>query len=86
MYKLFLDKAVYILNDEVKGLLEFKIENGVADIFHTFVSDELRGQGIAGNLMQMVYDYLNKNNYKIKCSCTYAKNWMKKYGKESVNL
>ena len=86
MYKLFPDKAIYFLNDEVKGILEFKIENGVANIFHTFVADELRGKGIADNLMRITYNYLNKKNYKIICDCSYAKKWIEKHGKENVNL
>ena len=43
------------------------------------VSDEVKGEvdfNINGDI-----EYLEENNYKIKCSCSYAKKWAIKNGK-----
>ena len=70
MYKMLDDRIVFLVNDAIKGEAEFrKASEDVLDVFHIFVDDEYRGQG---------YDY------KMKCSCPYAKKWMEKHGKEIV--
>jgi uncharacterized protein len=40
---------------------------------HTFVSDELRGQGVAGKLVKRIVDFAREENMKINPECTYAK-------------
>lgn len=40
---------------------------------HTFVSDELRGQGIAGKLYKKIIDYAREENKKIIPECPYIK-------------
>lgn len=42
-------------------------------IDHTYVSDELRGQGIAGKLLEKVVLLARENNKKIKPLCVFAK-------------
>ena len=75
MYKLLDDKIVYLLDGLVKGEVCFKIKNGEANIYYTYVDDDLRGKGIAGELVKRAFDYIEKSGYKVKCSCSYAKNW-----------
>ena len=82
MYKLLDNKIVYIVGDTEKGVLEFRVNGNQADIYHTYVDDDLRGQGIASRLVEMVFDYFDKNNYEVKCSCSYARNWALKHGKK----
>ena len=53
-------------------------ENGEVDIDHTFVSNVLRGQGVAGKMMEVVSDYLREKNMKATASCSYANSWFKK--------
>lgn len=40
---------------------------------HTYVSDELRGQGIAGKLVDQVVSYAREQNKKIIPLCPYVK-------------
>ncbi len=82
MYKLLDNKIAYIVDGTEKGVLEFRINGNQADIYHTYVDDDLRGQGIASRLVEMVFDYFDKNNYEVKCSCSYARNWALKHGKK----
>lgn len=87
MYKILDDEIVYMVDGEIKGTVRFKIENGIADIVHTYVDGDLRGQGIASKLVEMAFKYLEDNNYEVKCSCSYAQKWAIKHGKTvSENL
>ncbi|MCM3739491.1 N-acetyltransferase [Oceanobacillus luteolus] len=45
-------------------------------IDHTYVSDELRGQGVAGKLLEQVVLYARENKKKIKPLCVFAKKRM----------
>lgn len=81
MYKLLDNKIVYMVSDEVKGEVDFNINGDSANIYHTYVDGDLRGQGIAAELVKRAFEYLGENNYKIKCSCSYAKKWAIKNGK-----
>ena len=82
MYKLLDNKIVYMIGDTEKGVLEFRVNGNQADIYHTYVDDDLRGQGIASKLVEMAFDYFDKNNYEVKCSCSYARNWAIKHGRK----
>lgn len=59
------------------------IAKGVVDINHTFVDESLRGQGVAGKLIQTAMEELRKTNRKAKCSCSYAKTWNQKHSEYS---
>lgn len=50
---------------------------------HTFVDPVLRGQGVAGMLMQEVVHYAQENNKKIKPVCSYAVSWFEKHSEYS---
>ena len=49
-----------------------EIEPGVYNIDHTYVSDELRGEGIAGELVQMAVDQIREQGGKVRATCSYA--------------
>lgn len=49
------------------------------DIDHTYVSPLLRGQGVAGQMMEAVAERLRKDGLKAVASCSYANAWLKKH-------
>jgi len=51
------------------------IKENVVNIDHTFVDNSLRGQGIAGKLMEEAVTNLRNNNQKARLSCSYAIKW-----------
>lgn len=55
------------------------INDGIVDINHTFVDESLRGQGVAGKLIEAAMSEIRKMNLKAKCSCSYAKVWNEKH-------
>ena len=52
---------------------------GTVDIDYTYVSPALRGQGIAGQLMEAVAGHLRKEGLKALASCSYAQAWLIKH-------
>lgn len=55
-----------------------KTADGEVDINHTYVNPKLRGQGVAGELMQVVSEFLRKNELKATATCSYAAHWLEK--------
>ena len=51
------------------------VSEGVVDIDHTYVSPALRGQGIAGKLMEALAADLRARGLKATASCSYAEIW-----------
>lgn len=81
------DHKFYIGDNEENPLAEItykqKDENTIiAD--HTFVSEELRGQGIAGKLFNALIDFAREENVKIVPVCSYVQKKMER--KEYVDL
>lgn len=71
----------YIGEDESKPIAEITFkptddQTIIAD--HTYVSDELRGQGIAGKLFDKLIGYARENNLKIVPECSYVQSKMEK--------
>lgn len=46
---------------------------------HTFVSEKLRGQGVAKKLLDRAASYARENDYKIEPVCTYVVAAFKRY-------
>lgn len=51
------------------------IDDQIVDISHTFVDDSLRGQGVAGQLMEAAAGYLRSQNKQATLTCSYAVKW-----------
>lgn len=49
------------------------------NINHTFVDDSLRGQGIAGKLMEAAASTLRQQNRKACLTCSYAIKWFENH-------
>ena len=79
-FSYFSDKIT--INDQTKTLAEVdfpELEPGLVDINHTFVDDSLRGQGVAGKLMEAAADHLRSERKKAVLSCSYAVKWFEKH-------
>lgn len=55
------------------------LDADTVDINHTFVDSSLRGQGIAGKLMNELITDLKENNLKAVATCSYAQAWFDKH-------
>ena len=75
---------IFALDESGKLLAEvtFPEQEGVAVIDHTFVDRSLRGQGVAGQLLQEVADALRREGRKAKPTCVYAIHWFETHPEE----
>ena len=78
-------ERIIIKNEENKivGEIDFPVQaDGNYVITHTFVDDSLRGQGMAGKLVQAAVDYIENPGKKTGATCSYAQVWAKRHEKE----
>ena len=72
---------IYLL-DESGNKIAFvmfpSINDNLVEVTKTYVSDFLRGQGVAGKLMNILYDDLRRTDRKAKLVCSYAVSWFNK--------
>lgn len=61
-------------------------ESGVCTINHTFVDESLRGQGIAGQFVQMAVRLITHQGRKVSAICSYAKRWLEQHSSKIVTV
>ena len=72
---------IFLMNEQQEVIAEATyspIREGVVDIDHTYVSPVLRGQGVAGKLMEALAADLRAKGLKAAASCSYAEAWLEK--------
>lgn len=72
---------IYSVNENKELMAEatfVTMEDGTINIDHTYVNPALRGQRVAGKMMEVVATYLRKNHLKASATCPYANAWLKK--------
>lgn len=52
--------------------IEWVERDNIMDMTHTYVSDALRGQGVAKKLLDRAADYARENNLKMNAICSYV--------------
>ena len=75
------DGRIYI-EKEGKVVAEIEYEdmgNNEYNIYHTFVDDSLRGQGIASKLVEIAVEEIEKRRGKVSATCSYAKAWLERH-------
>lgn len=78
-YKVNYNSVIYEVDGRKVAFIEYpEYKNGVVNITHTYVTDSLRGNGVAGLMMKLVVDHLDRTNRKAKVTCSYAIEWFKK--------
>jgi predicted GNAT family acetyltransferase len=74
------DKIEYEENGEILAEVCFPaLEDNLVDLCHTYVSDKLRGQGMAGRLMERAAEELRKTNRRAVLTCSYAIKWFSEH-------
>lgn len=74
------NRVVIYKEDTVIAEVTFPtIEGDIVEINHTFVDDSLRGQGIAGKLMEEVVKQLKETNKRAVLTCSFAVSWFNKH-------
>jgi predicted GNAT family acetyltransferase len=75
-FKIRRNKIEYKEDGKVLGEVVFPdVGLDLVCICSTFVEDELRGQGIAAQLLELTVEELRKTNRKAMLKCSYAVKW-----------
>ena len=76
------DGRIYSVDDNNELIAEatyVSAGDGTVDINYTYVNPSLRGQGVAGQMMEAVVVHLRSSSLKAVASCSYANIWLNKH-------
>ena len=78
-------ERIFALDEQGKLVAEvtFPVSEGVADIDPTFVDQSLRGQGVAGQLLDAAVRQIRMEGLRAKATCSYAAKWFKEHPDQS---
>ncbi len=62
------------------------LDETTVNIDHTFVDECLRGQGVAGRLMELAAAELERTGRKAVATCSYARRWLEKHPDQAAKL
>lgn len=72
--------ALYDTEQKLTAEVTFPdVDDDTVNIDLTFVDDSLRGQGVAGKLIEAAAKELRARNKKAHLTCTYARGWFAKH-------
>jgi uncharacterized protein len=60
--------------------------DNTVNINHTYVSPILRGQGVAGKMMNEVAERLRREGRKAQATCSYADAWLRKHADTHADI
>lgn len=72
-------KRFVIQIEENTAELRYTKKAKVMKFTHTYVPDELRGQGIAGKLAKYGLEYARENGFTVEASCSYITTYLEKH-------
>lgn len=71
--------SIYSINENKEVMAEatfVSTKDNEVNINHTYVNPVLRGQGIAGEMLKVVAEYLREKGLKATATCSYANSWL----------
>lgn len=75
MIKVNNNRIDYIIEERVVGNVFFIKENNIIKITSALVEPKERGKGIASKMLEEVFAYFKRNNYKVIIECSYVDKW-----------
>lgn len=73
--KIYLDDA----NGNIIAEIDFEeLEDKKYNIYHTFVDESLRGQGVASKLVELAVEEIKSRGGVVEATCSYAQKWLEK--------
>ena len=73
-------------NDEQIAEMQIGISGNGLTVYHTEVSPDHEGQGLAKKLLVSMVDYARKNHLKVTALCTYALAQLKRHPEEYADI
>jgi predicted GNAT family acetyltransferase len=67
-----------IYMDEKEAFVEYNAGEGELNLYHTYTDPELRGKGLAAQVVRAALEYIKENNLKVVPTCSYVRAFIKK--------
>ena len=61
------------------GYVDYVVRDGVMEILHTIVPEQIGGRGIAGRLVGTALEYARAADLKVRPTCEYAAAWIARH-------
>ncbi len=72
-------KFYAVINGKEAHLIYMILPDNVINFHHTYVPNELRGQGIAAKVVKAGLEYAKGNNFKVIPSCSYVDTYVERH-------
>lgn len=75
------DNKIYLEDESGNIIAEIdfeEIEDKKYNIYHTFVDESLRGQGVASKLVEAAVEEIKARGGSVQATCSYAQKWLEK--------
>ncbi len=72
-------RKFYVTVDGHEAVIEYVKTGDVYDLQHTFVPEELRGEGVAEQLVQGTLDQIKSQGATFKPTCPYIQSFLKRH-------
>ena len=76
------ENRIYLRDENGKVIAEInyeELEQGKYNIYHTFVDESLRDQGIASKLVEEAVKEIKDKGGEPQATCSYAKKWLEEH-------
>lgn len=61
------------------ALLDYRLQNGIANLIHTEVPEELRGGGVGSELVRLTLDWLRQQQVKARVGCPFVAAYLQRH-------
>ena len=67
-----------IYKDGNEAYIKYTSGDGELNLYHTHTDPELRGQGLAAQVVRAALEYIKENELKVVPTCSYVQSFLKK--------
>lgn len=81
-------KGAFVIEENGERIAEMAIgiSGSNMTVFHTEVSDKLKGQGVASRLLATMVEHAHKNNLKVIALCPYVSAQFKRHPEQYADI
>ena len=72
------EKRFVVKADDQEVYVEFEMRNNKMELDHTYTHPELRGKGLAAQVVRAALEYAKENNFKVIPTCSYVRSFISK--------
>jgi len=70
----------FVINIDGKEVyVEFEMNHDKMDLDHTYTHPELRGRGLAAQVVRAALEYAKENSFRVVPTCSYVRSFISKH-------